>query len=83
MTEDIPDQMAFAYLSDIRKKFIQTYHFEKIPSFHAYQLNEFVDILKHFMVSNKFQYICRVITIITRLIRKLARLLRTFQRLRM
>jgi len=49
MTEGAPDQLAFAYLSDIRKKFIQTYDYDKIAGFYAYQLNEFSDVLKQLM----------------------------------
>ena len=44
------DEVAFAFLSDIRKKFIQAYNDDNISTFHAYQLNEFNEILKSLMV---------------------------------
>ncbi len=52
MTEGAQDQIAFAYLSDLRKKFIQTYDYDKIAGFYAYQLNEFAEELKKLMVIN-------------------------------
>ena len=54
MTEEATEQLAFAYLSDVRKKFIQTYDYDKLAGFYAYQLTDFVEILKHYMV---FKYI--------------------------
>lgn len=50
MTDQLPDEVAFAFLSDVKKKFIQTYEYEKIANFRAYQLKEFNDVLKGFMV---------------------------------
>ncbi len=50
MTEEASEGLAFAYLSEIRKKFIQTYDYDKIASFYAYQLTEFADVLKNLMV---------------------------------
>lgn len=51
MTEGATEQLAFAYLSDVRKKFIQSYDYDKIAGFYAYQLNEFADVLKNLMVN--------------------------------
>ena len=45
MTEMFPDDLAFAFLDDLRKKFIQTYDYEKIASFCAYQLTEFDKVI--------------------------------------
>ena len=57
MTEGAPDELAFGYLSEIKKKFIQNYDFDKIAGFYAYQLEEFVPTLKQLMVNNKiFNY---------------------------
>ncbi len=50
MTEGAQDGLAFAYLSDVRKKFIQTYDYDKIAGFYAYQLSEFSEFLKQLMV---------------------------------
>ena len=50
MTENISDELAFAYLYEIRKKFIQTYDYDKVAGFYAYQLEEFGMILKQLMV---------------------------------
>jgi len=57
MTEGAQDQIAFAYLSDLRKKFIQTYDYDKIAGFYAYQLNEFAEEMKKLMVTNFLIYI--------------------------
>jgi hypothetical protein len=56
MTEGAPDQIAFAYLSDLRKKFIQTYDYDKIAGFYAYQLNEFAEELKKLMARKYLIY---------------------------
>ena len=50
MSEITNEQLAFSFLNDIKKKFIQNYDYDKIVSFQAYQLNEFVQVLKQFMV---------------------------------
>jgi hypothetical protein len=50
MTENASEEIAFCFLNDIKKKFIQNYDFDKIASFHAYHLTEFVDVLKQYMV---------------------------------
>lgn len=50
MTEGANDSTAFAYLSDLKKKFIQDYDYDRIASFHAYQLTEFEGTLKNLMV---------------------------------
>ena len=41
MTENFPEKLAFAFLTDIQKTFIQKYDYDKIASFSAYQLTEF------------------------------------------
>ncbi len=50
MTEHSQDEIAFGYLSDVRRKFIQNYDYDKIAGFYAYQLTEFSDVLKQLMV---------------------------------
>ena len=52
MTENALDELAFCYLNDIKKKFIQNYDFDKVASFHAYHLTDFADVLKQLMVNN-------------------------------
>jgi hypothetical protein len=47
------NERAFAYLTDVRRKFIQNYDYEKIAGFYAYQLTEFAEILKQLMVKCK------------------------------
>lgn len=41
MTENFPEYLAFAFLTDVQKSFIQKYDYDKIASFCAYQLSEF------------------------------------------
>lgn len=50
MTENFPEDLAFAFLSDTQKKFIQNYDYDKIASFCAYQLSDFNKELKQFIV---------------------------------
>jgi hypothetical protein len=50
MAENVTDELAFGYLNDVRKKFIQTYDFDKMGSYYAYSLNDFVEVLKQLMV---------------------------------
>lgn len=50
MSDNISDEVAFSFLSDVRKKFMQTYNFDSIAHFNAYQLNEFNEQLKILMV---------------------------------
>jgi hypothetical protein len=50
MTERCPEEVAFAYLSDVKRKFIQTYDYDKIAGFYAYQLSDFSEVLKQLMV---------------------------------
>jgi DNA-binding MarR family transcriptional regulator len=50
MTEGGQEELAFAYLTEIKKKFIQNYDYDKIAGFYAYQLEEFVPTLKQLMV---------------------------------
>lgn len=50
MSESCQEDLAFAYLGDVRKKFIQNYDYDKIAGFYAYQLTEFADVLKQLMV---------------------------------
>jgi DNA-binding MarR family transcriptional regulator len=56
MTEGASEGLAFACLGEIKKKFIQNYDYDKIASFYAYQLEEFVPTLKQLMVSYKTNY---------------------------
>ena len=51
MSDNIHDEVAFSFLGDVRKKFMQTYNSDSITSFHAYQLNEFNEHLKALMVN--------------------------------
>jgi len=42
MTENhIDKNLAFAFLNDLRKKFLQSYEYDKLPTFRALQLKEF------------------------------------------
>ena len=50
MTEGGQEELAFAYLAEIKKKFIYNYDYDKIAGFYAYQLEEFVPTLKQLMV---------------------------------
>jgi len=50
MSENMNDELVFAFLGDIRKKFIQKYEYEKLASFHAYQLTDFNEILTSLVV---------------------------------
>jgi hypothetical protein len=50
MSEGLQDDLAFAYLNDVKKKFIQTYDYDKVAAFYAYQLSEFSEVLKQLMV---------------------------------
>lgn len=63
MSDNIEDDVAFSFLSDVRKKFMQTYNFESVVDFHAYQLNEFNEQLKILIVISSN---CRITIIITR-----------------
>jgi len=50
MTDNASEEIAFCYLNDIKKKFVQNYDFDKIASLHAYSLTEFEEVLKQYMV---------------------------------
>lgn len=56
MSEQMQDDVTYAFLSDVRRKFIQNYDFDKIAGFNAYQLTEFSEILKQFIVIKKLLY---------------------------
>jgi len=51
MSENMTDDIIFAFLGDVRKKFIQTYEYEKLAGYHAYQLTEFAETLKQLIVN--------------------------------
>ncbi len=51
LSEDMNDDLVFAFLSDVRKKFIQTYDYDKLAGYHAYQLTEFNGTLKQLIVN--------------------------------
>jgi len=52
MSEGLEDDLIFAFLGDVRLKFIQTYDYDKLAGFHAYQLqSEFIDTLTQLMVN--------------------------------
>ena len=50
MTEEYPEGQAFAFLSDLRKRFIRDNDFDKIASLHAYELKEFEPAMQELMV---------------------------------
>jgi hypothetical protein len=50
MSQDFSEEIPFAFLSDVRRKFIQTYDLDKLEGFYAYQLNDFSEVLKQLMV---------------------------------
>ena len=41
MCENFPEKLAFAFLTDVQKSFIEKYDYDKIASFFSYQLTEF------------------------------------------
>lgn len=49
MTEGAQDEIAFAFLSDLKRRFIQSYDEDKIASLSAYQLGEFEKVMKQLM----------------------------------
>jgi hypothetical protein len=50
MTEGAQEETAFAYLTDIRRRFIQRYDYDAISGFSSYQLSDFEKVLKQLMV---------------------------------
>ena len=51
LTENhIEKNLAFAFLSDLRKKFLQSYAYEIVSSFRALQLKEFNTSISQLMV---------------------------------
>ena len=55
LCDQMSDNTAFAFLADIKKKLLQSYEIENILSLNAFQLKEFSEVLKQFMV-NFFYY---------------------------
>jgi hypothetical protein len=51
MSDQLQEDNCFAFLSDVRRKFIQNYDYDKIAGFNAYQLTEFSQILKQLVVN--------------------------------
>ena len=46
------DENVFSFLNDIRKKLLQNYDYEKLSTFAAFQLNEFTDNLRQYIVNS-------------------------------
>ena len=50
LVEGLNDSAAFAFLNDVKKKLIQSYDYTQLSNYNTFQLNEFTDVLKQFMV---------------------------------
>jgi hypothetical protein len=50
----VKDEIVFAFLSEVRKNFLSTYTMAEIQEFHAYQLNDFNEVLKNLTVYSRF-----------------------------
>jgi hypothetical protein len=53
LVEGLNDAAAFAFLNDVKKKLIQSYDYTQLSNYNTFQLNEFTDVLKQFMVINR------------------------------
>jgi hypothetical protein len=50
LSEQMTDTNAFAFLNDIKIKLFQSYNYETLNEYSAFQLTEFTEILKQYMV---------------------------------
>jgi len=50
MSENVSNELTFAFLSEIRKRFIEFYEYDKITSYFAYQLSDFAETMKIYLV---------------------------------
>ncbi len=50
LTEQMKDKVAFAFLTDIKRRLLQTYNYDSLTTYKSFQLNEFTDVLRQFMV---------------------------------
>lgn len=53
LSEGMDDETVFAFLNDIKKKLLQNYDFEKLSTYAAFQLNEFTETLRNYIVHLK------------------------------
>jgi hypothetical protein len=51
LVEEVNDKLAFAFLNDVKKKLLQQYDYTQLCSYNSFQLNEFTDVIKQYMVS--------------------------------
>jgi hypothetical protein len=52
LAEELSDDMAFAFLYDIKKKLLNTYDYDKLSGYSSFQLSEFTEQLKSYMVKH-------------------------------
>jgi hypothetical protein len=50
LSEGVGDDQAFAFLNDVKKKLLNNYEIGRLTSYSAFQLTEFADVLKQYMV---------------------------------
>lgn len=51
LVEGMSETAAFAFLNDIKKKLLQSYDYNSLCTYNTFQLNEFNETIKQFMVS--------------------------------
>ncbi len=71
LIEGLGDSVAFAFLNDIKKKLLQSYDYNSLCNYNTFQLNEFTDTLKQFMVRYIINIYYSIRLIITRTLKKL------------
>ena len=64
MYDLLDEDSAFAFLSDLRRRFIQSYDYDKIAMFNAYQLTEFCEIIKQLIVNFNLKHRTIIILIL-------------------
>jgi hypothetical protein len=50
LSDGINDETAFAFLNDVRKKFLTSYDYDKLINMTSYQIKDFPEILKQLVV---------------------------------
>jgi hypothetical protein len=55
LVEGMNDNTAFAFLNDVKKKLLQTYDYNTLFTYSSFQLNEFNNTIKKFMVIGLFK----------------------------
>jgi hypothetical protein len=54
LSDGINDETAFAFLNDVRKKFLTSYDYDKVMSMGSFQIKDFPETLKQLMVNMIF-----------------------------